>query len=208
VSDAIADRTLALGGIFQAALLVQKLARRGRADTGPMQASVKSVLVIDAIDTRSVFGGVDGVKVGLLALRDRMGRRIEADDLELARYVLGLSRLQRKMRREPGRLDALGARLEEIQRRATEVGPDLYRDLASVYTELISQVAPRIMVHGEQGFLSDAAIVDQVRSALLAGVRAAYLWDQLGGRQWQLLLQRAAYVSSATVWLQDSPDIS
>ena len=76
MSDAIADRTLALGGIFQAALLVQKLARRGRADTGPMQASVKSVLVIDAIDTRSVFGGVDGVKVGLLALRDRMGRRI------------------------------------------------------------------------------------------------------------------------------------
>ena len=208
MSDAIADRTLALGGIFQAALLVQKLARRGRADTGPMQASVKSVLVIDAIDTRSVFGGVDGVKVGLLALRDRMGRRIEADDLELARYVLGLSRLQRKMRREPGRLDALGARLEEIQRRATEVGPDLYRDLASVYTELISQVAPRIMVHGEQGFLSDAAIVDQVRSVLLAGVRAAYLWDQLGGRQWQLLLQRAAYVSSATGWLQDSPDIS
>lgn len=203
MSDAIADRTLALGGIFQAALLVQKLARRGRADTGPMQASVKSVLVIDAIDTRSVFGGVDGVKVGLLALRDRMGRRIEADDLELARYVLGLSRLQRKMRREPGRLDALGARLEEIQRRATEVGPDLYRDLASVYTELISQVAPRIMVHGEQGFLSDAAIVDQVRSALLAGVRAAYLWDQLGGRQWQLLLQRAAYVNSARLWLQE-----
>ena len=208
MSGAIADRTLALGGIFQAALLVQKLARRGRADTGPMQASVKSVLVIDAIDTRSVFGGVDGVKVGLLALRDRMGRRIEADDLELARYVLGLSRLQRKIRREPGRLDALGARLEEIQRRAAEVGPDLYRDLASVYTELISQVAPRIMVHGEHGFLSDAAIVDQVRSALLAGVRAAYLWDQLGGRQWQLLLQRAAYVNSATVWLQDSPDIS
>ena len=203
MSDAIADRTLALGGIFQAALLVQKLARRGRSDTGPMQASVKSVLVIDAIDTRSVFGGVDGVKVGLLALRDRMGRRIEADDLELARYVLGLSRLQRKMRREPGRLDALHARLEEIQRRATEVGPDLYRDLASVYTELISQVAPRIMVHGEQGFLSDAAIVDQVRSVLLAGVRAAYLWDQLGGRQWQLLLQRAAYVNSARLWLQE-----
>ena len=203
MSDTLADRTLALGGIFQAALLVQKLARRGRADAAPMEASIKSVLVIDAIDTRSVFGGVDGVKFGLMAVRDRIGRRIEADDLELARYVLGLARLQRQMRREPGRLKALGSRLQGIQGTATEVGPDLYRDLASIYTELISEVAPRIMVHGEQGFLSDAAIVDQVRSTLLAGVRAAYLWDQLGGRQWQLLLQRVAYVRSATLWLHE-----
>lgn len=201
MSDAIADRTLALSGIFQAALLVQQLARRGCADAGPMQASVKSVMVIDAIDTRSVFGGVDGVKIGLTAVRDRMGRRIGADDLELGRYVLGLSRLQRQLRRESGRLEALGSRLQAIQRHATEIGPDLYRDLALTYTELISEVAPRIMVHGEQGFLSNAAIVDQVRSVLLAGVRAAFLWDQLGGRQWQLLLQRAAYVSSARLWL-------
>ncbi|MDH3466904.1 MAG: high frequency lysogenization protein HflD [Gammaproteobacteria bacterium] len=203
MSNTLADRTLALGGIFQAALLVQELARRGRVDAAPMQASIKSVLVIDAIDTRSVFGGVDGVKFGLMAVRDRLGRRIDADDLELARYVLGLSRLQRQMRREPGRLKALGSRLQAIRGAATEVGPDLYRDLASIYTELISEVAPRIMVHGEQGFLSDAAIVDQVRSTLLAGVRAAYLWDQLGGRQWQLLLQRVAYVRSATLWLHE-----
>jgi len=32
--------------------------------------------------------------------------------------------------------------------------------------------------------------VDKVRAALLASVRSAVLWHQLGGRQWQLLISR------------------
>jgi high frequency lysogenization protein len=29
-----------------------------------------------------------------------------------------------------------------------------------------------------------------VRALLLAGIRAAFLWRQLGGRRWKLVLQR------------------
>jgi high frequency lysogenization protein len=49
---------------------------------------------------------------------------------------------------------------------------------------------PRIMVHGSQGKLSNPLTVNKVRSALFAGIRAAFLWHQLGGRRWQLMLHR------------------
>ncbi len=35
-----------------------------------------------------------------------------------------------------------------------------------------------------------AHYADIIRALLLAGIRAAFLWRQLGGRRWRLLLQR------------------
>ena len=192
------DRTLALAGVFQAAVLAQRLARQGAAELGPLRSSVRSILVIDAVDTASVFGGAEGVRLGLTLVRDKLGNRVDTDDLEIARYVLALSQLQGRLRRIPQRVAQMRQRLTAIQSHATSLGPDLYAELAAVYTEAISPLKPRIIVHGEQGHLADADIVDQVRTSLLAGIRAAFLWHQLGGRHWQLLFQRSAYVDSAS----------
>jgi high frequency lysogenization protein len=38
--------------------------------------------------------------------------------------------------------------------------------------------------------LNQPALVERIRAALLAAVRAAVLWRQIGGTQWRLLLQR------------------
>jgi high frequency lysogenization protein len=33
-------------------------------------------------------------------------------------------------------------------------------------------------------------VADRIRALLLAGVRLAWLWQQLGGRRWHLILRR------------------
>jgi high frequency lysogenization protein len=53
------------------------------------------------------------------------------------------------------------------------------------------------MVRGEQRYLETDRIPVQVRAALLAGVRAAYLFHELGGRKIQLFLHRKALVEAA-----------
>jgi len=45
-------------------------------------------------------------------------------------------------------------------------------------------------VNGEQGYLATPLIAAKVRAGLLAGVRSAVLWRQLGGNRWQLLFGR------------------
>jgi len=44
--------------------------------------------------------------------------------------------------------------------------------------------------------LQQPAVAQEIRSLLLAGVRFAWLWLQLGGRRWQLILQRRPVLSA------------
>ena len=65
--------------------------------------------------------------------------------------------------------------------------------LAQLYAETLSRLHPRVMVEGNQAFLQQAARQNDIRALLLAAVRAAVLWRQLGGTQWRLLFRRKQY---------------
>lgn len=43
---------------------------------------------------------------------------------------------------------------------------------------------------GDYNYLQQARIANQIRALLLAAIRSATLWRQVGGSRWQLLLQR------------------
>jgi high frequency lysogenization protein len=193
-------RTLALAGVFQAARLAQELAYHGQTDATAYTASVQSILHIDAPDTPTVYGGAAGVTLGLTMLRDRLIRPGNAADMEALRYVLAMLQLERSLAARRGIRQQLGDGLAQIatQMRFFEgsedgdsgVHPRLVEKLAALYTQTISTLKPRIMVSGEPGLLNTPALAARVRAALLAGIRSAVLWRQLGGRRWQLLFTR------------------
>jgi high frequency lysogenization protein len=200
MSTAYTDRILALAGLFQAARLAQQLAREGRAEPSTLAASVQSLLIIDAPTTESVYGGARGVRPGLELLRDKLaGGNTDTNDVEIARYVIGMIHLEGQMRRRPEIQDAIRRGIEATREQmkffeAAENGetlhPRLAEKLAELYTQTISTLTPRIMVNGEHGHLSNPLIAAKVRAALFAGVRSAFLWHQLGGSRWQLLFSR------------------
>jgi len=200
------DQVLALAGVFQSARLVQQLAREGRAEPTAFRASVESILKIDAPDTASVFGGKEGVKQGLELIRSKLLGQSAPPDLEMARYVVAMLHIEKVLRRKPALLDSLreGIRTAMEQMKFFEnsesddgVRQQLTDKLADLYARTISTLTPRIMVSGEHGHLSNPAIAARVRAALLAGIRAAVLWRQLGGRRWQLLFSRRRIVRHA-----------
>ena len=196
------DRTVALAGTYQAAVMAQQLARRGDTDEQSLTASVRSVLVTDAVNVVSVFGGLAGVRLGLESLQEKLTTQGHANDLEVARYVLGLAQLQNRLRRNNAMIRSMASRIEDIKL-DLEGGGDgafsnrTFAELAGLYKETISTLKPRIIVQGEHGHLANPLIVDKVRSALLAGVRAAYLWGQLGGKRWHLIFARQSYLDNA-----------
>lgn len=208
VNSRFSDRILALAGVFQAARLVQQLARQGRSDTAALAASVNSVLEVDSATTEEVYGGAGGVVFGLELLRDKLsGRAADPSDMEMARYVINVLQLERRLKRNKAMLEAIGRGIESAtaQMQFFQVGsgnnqqihPNLSAKLAELYTVTLSTLTPRIIVSGEQGYLANPAIADKVRAVLLAGTRSAFLWRQLGGRRWQLLLRRNAIVREA-----------
>jgi len=199
------DRTLALAGVFQAAALARQLARRGYADEEPLRASVRSVLIIDALNTVSVFGGIDGVRLGLMSMSTQSG---SAEDIEITRYVVSLCQLARRFYRSPEVVERVSNELaaiqEDVSSSATgDFPPDLFERFAELYKETLSGLKPRIMVQGEQEYLGNDHVRAQIRAVLLAGVRAGVLFTQLGGSRWQLLLQRRRYLDTAAALLEE-----
>ncbi|MDF9756244.1 CII-binding regulator of phage lambda lysogenization HflD [Pseudomonas hunanensis] len=59
-----------------------------------------------------------------------------------------------------------------------------------MYQDTLSTLRQRIQVHGDMRFLQQASNASKIRALLLAGIRAARLWRQLGGHRWQLVFSR------------------
>lgn len=202
------DRTIALAGVFQSALLVQNLARFDRADEPAFSHSINSILLTETDTTEEVFGGANGVRMGLIEMRDKMLGQGTRPDFELARYVLALTQLAGKLTRKPTVLQNMATEIEIIasQRQDNDIPFDTINELAQLYVHTISTLTPRIVVSGEHGYLTDPRTAARVRAALLAGIRAAFLWIQLGGRRWQLIFTRKKIAQAAGQLLVELAD--
>ncbi|MDJ0805800.1 MAG: high frequency lysogenization protein HflD [Gammaproteobacteria bacterium] len=197
------DRAIALAGIYQAATLVQQIARRGMADTQAMGASIHSIFQIDAESVADVYGGLSGIGKGLRAAYHQLLGEVKRDN-ELTSYLLSLIQLERKLTRRTDRLDRIHAGIQETRAKLThfpEIHSNILASLADIYAQNISTLQPRIMVSGEPVYLQNPDNVNKIRSLLFAGIRSAMLWRQTGGRRRQLLLTRKTYIKQTNLLL-------
>jgi high frequency lysogenization protein len=61
---------------------------------------------------------------------------------------------------------------------------------------VISPLGAKIMVQGNPVYLAQPQVIAEVRAALLAGIRAAVLWRQVGGSFWDFFLRRGAIANT------------
>ncbi len=186
------NQAIALAGLAQAVHLVQQIAKRGQVDEEAMATSIGSVLKIDADSVEDVFGGLSGLKDGLLKLKQQLGGR-ESIDPEHARYSAMLVFLESKLEKRPDVQQRIreGVERAALQAQRTKVtDQEVLEILADTYHKNISPLGPRIIVSGERTFLTDPENAHKIRALLLAGIRAAVLWRQCGGARWKFLLNR------------------
>jgi high frequency lysogenization protein len=192
------SRVIALAGVFQACALVREMAMEGRCDTQAAQASIASIFRIDADSPEAVFGGLSRLRPGL----ETLIAQIESSDRDpqLTQLVVATLRLERKLSRKPAMLEALRRAIESAQRQVDHFGidnPSIHSRLAAIYVDTLSTLRPRIVVHGNPVQLTQESKVEQIRALLLAAIRAAVLWRQVGGNQWRLLFRRREYAMLA-----------
>jgi high frequency lysogenization protein len=191
-------QVVALAGLFQAARLVVDLAHEGRCDTPAMDSSLQSVLRIDASTPIAVFGGLEGVRLGLAVFGDAVeGNGAEAS---VTRITATVMHLERKLMRNPRMLEAVRSGIEAVARdlgRGALESEALAERLGALYGDTLSTLKPRVIVQGNGLQLSQPMVVASIRAALLAAVRAAVLWRQMGGSQLRLLFQRGRLAARA-----------
>lgn len=188
---------LALAGIFQSAYLVLKIARTGIHPQDSFETAISSLFVFNPDDTTEVYGKVENLMTGLRLCSEILSRKGAMDgpteNFEILRYSLSLLQLERKLSHQPRMLEHIGEQLQEIARQANHFScthQQVLSNLADLYQETLSTLPLRIQVRGEMTYLQNPINISKVRALLLAGIRSAVLWHQLGGRRWHLLMSR------------------
>jgi high frequency lysogenization protein len=191
------DQTLALAGIYQAASLVKQIANSGMANSAHIESSIETLFRFDADSVEQVYGSVagvsHGVKVLLQHLKDKSNR-----DLEITKYVFSLLMLERKLSANNRMLDEIDQRLKKIEAQFDFFSlnhENTFAKIGQLYKDTISTLGPKIIVSGEQPYLSNDINASKVRALLLAGIRSAVLWRQCGGSRWQFLFGQKAYIN-------------
>lgn len=199
------QQTVALAAISQSAALVSYLAQGRFVAETDIAASVNTVLVIDPGSLADIYPQLGSLGLGFKTLQDMFSNDRLRENAELIRYTLGMLALRNKLINNNVMQDKIRAKLAQIaplvpasSERHSEVPEGgeqnlreySYEQLARLYQDTISTLPYRIQVQGKPAELNNEQIANRIRALLLAGIRSAVLWYQLGGRRWRLVFYR------------------
>lgn len=200
------QQAIALAGLFQAASLVEQISTRGMVPQNSFETSLASIFVTNPDSTEEIYGGAQDLSInlsqGFRGLQELLDKTRSDQNADVIRYGLSLMHLERKLSKRPDLLQKIGERIDTISQQAnyfSEAGteltdnpgaithPSVVANLASLYQDTLSTFNFRIQVTGEPRHLQNAENAAKIRALLLAGIRAAMLWRQVGGKRWHLL---------------------
>jgi high frequency lysogenization protein len=193
------DRVTALAGVYQAVNCVMRVARHGAADAETMEPCIHSLFQIDADNVDAVFGAPGALVNGARQIVAQLTGQPERT-LEQTRYVVQIIKLERSLARRPDQLALISASIQEAAAKREHFAlqhPNLLAHFADLYSNTLSHLEPRIMIRGEPLHLRNPDNQNRIRALLLAGVRSAMLWRQVGGTRWQILFKNKQILADA-----------
>ncbi len=191
------QQLIALAGVAQTSVLVHQLALHGMVAQDKFATAVQSLFVLDPPSTLDVFGSLKQLRLGLETLKELLGSYESVlAPTEGPRYFSGILHLEAQLKSRAGMLTLIRSELQRLHSTypAAQLAeePAAIKQLAALYRSTLSTLPFRIHVRGDLNYLRNDHVADKVRILLFAGVRAAFLWRQLGGRRWHLLFKRGS----------------
>lgn len=209
----IHNRAIALSALFQCVDGVNQIANTGKIDEALYQTCIDSILEENADEAIDLYGSLSNLKTGFTAMLYQLGTgQLQADgkpkNMESTRYALALLHLEKKLNNDQETFGKVIKGIQETQKKLEFFEKDhenITASLASIYSDTISDIGPKIMIKGEQEHLANPKNASKIRALLLAGIRAALLWRQAGGNRWKLLLERGKLQKQADAFLLQLP---
>ena len=188
------EQLIALGAVFEAAVLVDRIARTGQVPNAALGSRLGSLLVRENKPALEIYGGDDlNLRDGYRALVGALERDTSSLQREPLRYALAMIGLERQLDKRGDMLQVIGSRLDQIQQQVDHFGlthENVIASFGGLYQDTLSTFRQRIQVQGDMRHLQQTDNAAKIRALLLAGIRAARLWRQLGGHRWQMVFSR------------------
>ncbi|MBE8189859.1 MAG: high frequency lysogenization protein HflD [Candidatus Thioglobus sp.] len=188
--DKLTQQTLALASLLQTTTLVDQLASTGTCDKKSNTASLKSIIT-HSTNVEEVFASPKDLSVGLSAVASTLEKKTQSIQ-NIILYALALINLEKKLMKNKRLLAKISSEIKLIETQDFfEIGhSNSLARLGGLYKSTLGKLNPKIMVSGEQIYLTNQHTANHIRALLLAGIRAVSLWKSQGGRTWKLLLNK------------------
>ncbi|WP_351016841.1 high frequency lysogenization protein HflD [Shewanella sp. AC91-MNA-CIBAN-0169] len=193
------ERTMAFAGILQAIGQVQYLARHGESDKDALAATLNTILITEPESTVEVYQDKAILDNGYQLIQNQLGDGSNKD-VETTRYLVGVLALERKLARSPNGLGMLAERINQVHRQLAHFAitdEQVLANFASIYSDIISELGPKLQISGNPDCLKQPQVQNKIRALLLAAMRSAVLWRQLGGKRRHLVFARKAIFDTA-----------
>lgn len=190
---------LPLAAMCQISKLVQKTAKYGQFNEAEVSTFLKSIVNLSPAHPEDVYDDKWVLKDGYKTLVQQLSPEGEKD-VELVKYVGSLMQLERALSANPKALDELASRLNQIERQLLHFDicdSTIVSAFADIYSQVLSPLGQKIQVFGQPDLLKQPSYQHKIRALLLAGIRSAVLWRQLGGKRRQFFFGKKKIIEIA-----------
>ena len=183
------NETISLGAIYQACNEIKKIAWQGEINNNIIEPLINSVYQTTSEEIEDVFISIKRLNSGLDFLRRQLVGDAFSRDGEVSRYFEAIGILVKNMNKKD---DVLNKLRTELTRQSMPINEDNLDQhalfLSELYLSTISTVEPRIIVNGDNKYLTDKKNAAMIRSLLLCAIRSYILWQQSGGSKFRIFL--------------------
>ena len=183
------NETISLGAIYQACNEIKKIAWQGEINNNIIEPLINSVYQTTSEDIEDVFISTKRLNSGLDFLRRQLVGDAFSRDGEVSRYFEAIGILVKNMNKKDEVLNKLRIELTKQSMPIKEDNLDQHAlFLSELYLSTISTVEPRIIVNGDNKYLTDKKNAAMIRSLLLCAIRSYILWQQSGGSKFRIFI--------------------
>ena len=183
------NETISLGAIYQACNEIKKIAWQGEINNNIIEPLINSVYQTTSEEIEDVFISIKRLNSGLDFLRRQLVGDAFSRDGEVSRYFEAIGILVKNMNKKDEVLNKLRIELTKQSMPINEDNLDQHAlFLSELYLSTISKVEPRIIVNGDNKYLTDKNNAAMIRSLLLCAIRSYILWQQSGGSKFRIFI--------------------
>ncbi|MCR5536724.1 MAG: lysogenization regulator HflD [Succinivibrio sp.] len=208
----IKSETLALAALLQCSQQIERVAYTGYFDEHAVAGLLRAVLVTNPRTVEDIYNP-GFLLTGFKQLVESLGSQTTdktAQNLEITRNAFKLISLELDVEHNKNVFNRLGSEIDRLktliadtQKGFMDADPQVVitqanlTEFSNLYQSLISPNFSKLIIYGEERFLSQPENQLRIRALLLAGIRAVVLWRQCGGRRRFLVFRRKAIVECA-----------
>ena len=193
------NETISLGAMYQACDEIKKIAWQGQINDNTILPLIFSVYQTVSNNVEDIYINTKHLNSGLDFLRRQLVGDAFSKDGEVTRYFEAISILVKNMNKKN---DLMSTLRQELNNYNNEVERDNLHEhadfLSKLYLKTISTIEPRIIVNGDNKYLTENKNASMIRSLLLSAIRSYILWQQSGGSRFRIFIFKNKIAKLAT----------